>query len=995
MKMNFRGGRFMKKGVGLSVFLFFSFLSGALLGNIREVTAKYVVNGPKIDGRLDDPIWKNGVWFTDFSLISDSMELAEAQSTQLAEGQTEFQLAYDDAYLYIAIRVSEPELGCLKIKEFRRDGAISQDDSIEVMIDPYGDRYDYFHFMVNAAGVKYDARHSHEGLFHDVGWNSNWQVATKIGFNEWTLEMAIPFSELHLNRKSEGPWTFNIARHRWAGNKIELSSFSLMKDTFHDAERFSKLRMSEFKASKFLWGVKRPFDYHIEADKGNWVLTGKVEVRNEGSPNEKFKLLFKQVTRKGAIILDVITDEMAVGVEKEYVFHLPVERQEPLELAIEVVNAEDIQEVYRVKGVVLDVDYEAMTLQMIVPSYRNTIYPSEEIYELQMMVHLALSSKVLNRSRLQIRLMNEKTMNMVLETEVIGLSHMQKVYLPVGNLAPGRYVIEAQLFEDKGEIIAKMRQILTKLKYEESEWRIDSDGGLLHNGKAFLPEGWFGMLPGEVQMANELPYNTLFMPKDYMVEEQEAKRYLDSVAKVKGYAIMYPYPFLETVDEKQNLARVLTSGEVKALQQRVSNLKKHPALMAWVIAYKPEFNKVSLDRIKQVYEAIIEEDPWHPTIVVNGSIPGIRGYAGIADIAMINTPITFKKEEGSMRPLDSVSYYMDIAKKIVGKDNAFWAALQAYDHGSNLKELVRAPKFIELRNMLYQAVLQGTKGFFWDNYAYTYNYPEIKMGVEYLAKELNVLKNAILEKEASKEVIVDCENKKGVYYSTRVVGSTVYFFGVNTGSTGQQIKFEVPKLMGIDKLYVLSENRTLEVKKGILSDYYEPYAVHIYTSKNLNVNLESLDEIQEKIDVISKGKKKVGNLAFEDSGVKISASSTAGKSSTIRLNDGVFGGIAWKSKKEEGLPQWVELNWPNPIRVEKIVIYSDKIESAKVQVKENGVWVDVADFKRRSEAHLRAIFKGIDVSQLRILITDKKLGAEEVTISEIEVYNNSTQEVEL
>lgn len=980
------------------VFLFGFFLSGVLFGKgERVITASRVTTAPKIDGKLDDLAWREGVWFTDFSLITDPTELAKVQ--------TRFQVAYDDEFLYIAARMEEPKPGYLKIGEFLRDGGICHDDSIEVMIDPYSDRYEYFHFITNAAGIKYDARRTHGGEFHDVEWDSNWGVKTTIGTNEWTMEMAIPFSELSLNKKSEGPWLFNIARHRVGAKPKELlkksteksteesteeySSFNPMSGHFHIAQKFGRLYMPEAKLKKHFWGIKRPYDYHIESDKGDWILTGKVRVTNEGSPKERFQLLFKQVNKKGAVVLDVLTDEIPMGGEKEFGFCLPVEKQEPLEFQVEVADVENAKEVYRVKKVFLEIDYRPMELQLVRPSYRNSIYPHESITELKMVVRLTLAPKVLRGAKLQIRLLNENA-DLVAEKEYENLSNVQELPLWIGDIPTGSYMIETQVMESKGEVVAKTSQILKKLKPEEHEWRLDSNGALLHNGEEFLPKGWLGMLPGEMQLANGT-YNALFM-NDIIVDEQEMKRYLDSVSKAKGYAVVYPYSTQE-MNANQNLLRPLTGVEIKAIQQRVRYLRKHPALMAWVIAYNPEFNGVLSSRIKQVYSVVANEDPFHPVVIVNSSIGGIKEYLGLADINMPSMEVTFLKGKDWTRRVDSVSYYLDIANNVAGGNAAVWAGLQAYDYSNIWTEYVRVPTFIELRNMFYQAVIGGVKGFFWNNFPYTYNYPEIRLGVEHLAKELTLLKEAVLAEEEGGKIKVQCEKSNVMFSGKRAVGEDKYLFVVNTGPMAQDVVFETMMFDGVGRIYVLSENRSIEVKDGgIFRDHFEPYATHVYVTKPMDSGIATLEEVQKEVELANKARKKAGNVAFEDSGVKVSMSSSEDLSAVVRLNDGIFEGINWASKKGEELPQWIELSWGKPVKLAKIVIYSDTIENAKIQVEEGGQWADIADFKRRSAGHLRAIFKEKEVNKIRIFISEKKPGVDSVTLSEIEAYNDSTQE---
>ena len=86
----------------------------------RTVTIHSISKPPVIDGKLNDDVWQKGVWLTNLGLLG--------RPGQLAKVQTEFQIAHDDNYLYLAAKMHEPNPGQLEIKEFRRDGSGSRDD---------------------------------------------------------------------------------------------------------------------------------------------------------------------------------------------------------------------------------------------------------------------------------------------------------------------------------------------------------------------------------------------------------------------------------------------------------------------------------------------------------------------------------------------------------------------------------------------------------------------------------------------------------------------------------------------------------------------------------------------------------------------------------------------------------------------------------------------------------------------------------------------------
>ncbi len=64
------------------------------------------------------------------------------------------------------------------------------------------------HFAVNSQGVFYD------GKLKDPKWNSAAQVATHVGEEDWSVEMAIPLKAIGVKPGELTTWGFQMARHR-------------------------------------------------------------------------------------------------------------------------------------------------------------------------------------------------------------------------------------------------------------------------------------------------------------------------------------------------------------------------------------------------------------------------------------------------------------------------------------------------------------------------------------------------------------------------------------------------------------------------------------------------------------------------------------------------------------------------------------------------------------------------------------------------------------
>ncbi|MBN1672580.1 MAG: hypothetical protein JXR37_16180, partial [Kiritimatiellae bacterium] len=178
---------------------------------------------------------------------------------------------------------------------------------------------------------------------------------------------------------------------------------------------------------------------------------------------------------------------------------------------------------------------------------------------------------------------------------------------------------------------------------------------------------------------------------------------------------------------------------------------------------------------------------------------------------------------------------------------------------------------------------------------------------------------------------------------------------------------------------------------GAYRDTFAPYAAHIYMSKPVRTGLPTLAAVQAEIEQADAARKKPGNLAFEDSGVQVTVSSSAQFGSSIMAAvDGVLDGQGWKDHTPKTYPDWLALSWPRPLDAGRVALYSRSIGEAEVQVRANGEWKTVgrlrADESAEKRAPLTAAFTPVRTDSLRVLVSAGRNGKEQTEISEIEVY---------
>lgn len=166
---------------------------------------RLVGSGISVDGVLDEPVWKNAVFITDFTQ-KDPDEGAPATL------RTEVAFVYDDAALYVGARMYAPNPAAIRAHVARRDNA-GNSDRIIISIDSYHDKRTAYTFAVTASGVRVDYYHSSDNeRRRDYSYNPVWQARTTIDSAGWTAEMRIPFSQLRFNAADIQTWGINVNR---------------------------------------------------------------------------------------------------------------------------------------------------------------------------------------------------------------------------------------------------------------------------------------------------------------------------------------------------------------------------------------------------------------------------------------------------------------------------------------------------------------------------------------------------------------------------------------------------------------------------------------------------------------------------------------------------------------------------------------------------------------------------------------------------------------
>lgn len=158
-----------------------------------EVIIPRLMAPPRLDGVLDDDIWRAAARITDFTVSGQSAAAAKPVVVRLA---------YSDEALYVAATCAEPQPE--RIRAVARQGmrSVWQDDCLEVFLRTGASALDVDQFIVNSAGVR-QAERMRAGRY-EPDFAPTWEAAGRVGEAEWTVEVAIPFAALEVEPPQPG-----------------------------------------------------------------------------------------------------------------------------------------------------------------------------------------------------------------------------------------------------------------------------------------------------------------------------------------------------------------------------------------------------------------------------------------------------------------------------------------------------------------------------------------------------------------------------------------------------------------------------------------------------------------------------------------------------------------------------------------------------------------------------------------------------------------------
>lgn len=412
------------------------------------------------------------------------------------------------------------------------------------------------------------------------------------------------------------------------------------------------------------------------------------------------------------------------------------------------------------------------------------------------------------------------------------------------NLGPSVYNIEARIIVTTSPGAAyRATTKLIVLSYKSNEVKTDRlTGGLIVNRRPFFPFGFYCYSPVYPTLPEEEVVKGFNMMSPYqkiMPETlNERKAYMDRCAQL-GMKVHYNLLSVSGGGGVGSKIEGLSDEEKRnRLIAEILTFRDHPALLGWYISDEPTGNKISPERLEEIYQTVKENDPWHPvSIVFMTPFLSSRKYINALDIVMADPyPV----------PVIPVTIVGDVAGQLKTEFNGkkpVWMVPQAFGGG---EWWGREPTIQEMRSMTWQSIIKGATGiqyfvrqgpnYFPKSSATWGECGRMAMEVAELTPWLLSDEETLPVESYSQNIIVSSRLHNGQLIVMAVnkinepVGAVIRINGVNNGKAG-----------------LLFENRSVAVIGGLITDQLAPFGSQVYL---INLKAEKPDLTASNINLI-------------------------------------------------------------------------------------------------------------------------------------------------
>ena len=337
------------------------------------------------------------------------------------------------------------------------------------------------------------------------------------------------------------------------------------------------------------------------------------------------------------------------------------------------------------------------------------------------------------------------------------------------------------------------------------------------------------------------------IPHGFPIGWYDSVDYLDTPAKIadEGINAVIPYTGFSNSEKVKAYLDKAAAAELKVVVeiprdavtkqfteqviQFVRDLKSHPAIFGWYLYDEPNSNTITPTALKQMYRAIKAEDPEHTIAVAFNRLFRMVKYFGAFDVALYDKyPALYDSPEFTGFQKGIFKTLVDTAVNLTKGRSDFWYIVQGYGENSNGKPQFnkRLPTEAEERYMVYTAILAKADGlFFWAHYRSQQEW--INSVLTPIVKELQNYLPAITKGALDARLTIDNSAIQAQIYQVPDT-QNLLLIAINHSNRLLKTAIAIENSIKANYAMLLAEDRSVDISRGLLTDTFEPYAVHVY-----------------------------------------------------------------------------------------------------------------------------------------------------------------------
>ena len=797
---------------------------------------------PKVDGKLDDQCWQKGTWQTGFTTLQKNLP---------AKNATRFQLSHNGHTLFIAIEATEPAAGELKKEIHIADSAnIWMNDSFEIFISPDRGKSYCYHLIADSLGQLRDAvcvDNNAGGYKVEPLWASGAVVKSAVANGSWTMEIALPLGALQLPKTPE--FTFNIVRNRQAAKPKEVSSFARNPRHFNlNPTIFVPIKLEKFNPALFSVTIDCPEAALKKTAKG---FQGEFTLHTS-SRSSKMQIVTTVATLLDTEKKPVASKRLRYEVEKGKFqvskIKFPDIKPGNYLLDVQLTGSGSQKPLLAVLRKNISFDYSPLVLDLTYPKYRNSLFATMNDKK----VRASIDFKELKGKPYSITVTgNGKT---VWQKSGKSAPAKENISFDLAAEADGNYLVSVKCGDASTAVTVK------KLPPLKGEVRVNENNVTLIDGKPFFPFGWYGNddAQGAKSHINSILDTALYTSLDSL-NSAFARREKDGVKM-----IIFPYQEFNSsggwkIFSAKKRTGGLTEEQRKYLTEFIPKIRNNPALLAYYLADEPENRDNNPRWYKEVAALLRELDPYHPCIMLNWGIPGIRRFYESADILLPDCYPTYFENGTTGKVRHCSSQWAQAATEL--RPSWFMPLVASWPARNRNGVKGVPPTYNDLRSQFFQALIHNVKGFNMYAYFESRRFASLMIAPDAIGKTMMILKDLmLLNTEAGAVTVKTVPAAEHFQAGLKRGESGSAVIAVNTQMQKVTASFKV-KNFSAKKLYVAGERRSITVKDGAFTDTFAPGETHIYLESGALADAVPTVAVTEKsIAALKAARKKPGNI---------------------------------------------------------------------------------------------------------------------------------------